>query len=166
MKPRLMTRIAPGLLVATLAFPAAVEFQTPLASAAETGAAAPGNGRPGAPAVDPMMARVEQRIATLHTQLRITAAEEPQWQQFAKVMQENAQKMEQNAAARAEKFRSLNAVENMKSYAEIAVEHGQNVQRLAAAFESLYDLMPPEQKKIADEVFRRRAEERQQRHQR
>jgi hypothetical protein len=111
-----------------------------------------------------MMARVEQRITTLHGQLQITAAEEPQWQQFAQVMRENAQKMEQAATGRAEKFRSLNATENMKSYAEIAVEHGQNVQRLAVAFEGVYNVMSPEQKKVADEVFRNRAEQRRQRH--
>jgi protein CpxP len=34
--------------------------------------------------------RVERRIKELHTQLRITPAEEPQWNQFAQVMRENA----------------------------------------------------------------------------
>jgi hypothetical protein len=108
------------------------------------------------------MARVEQRIATLHAQPQITAAEEPQWQEFAKVMRANAQKMEENASKRAAKFQSLNAVENMKSYADMAVEHGQNVQRLAAAFEIVYNVMSLDQRKLADTVFRERAEQRQQ----
>jgi protein CpxP len=159
MKPKLMMRVAPALLAATLVFPAATVLQTTPASSAETEAPVTG-----APAAGPMMARVEQRITTLHTQLRITAAEEPQWKQFAQVMRENAQKMAQTATGRAEKFRSLNAAENMKSYAEVAVEHGQNVQRLPVAFESVYNAMSPEQKKVADEVFRNRAEQRRQRH--
>jgi hypothetical protein len=111
-----------------------------------------------------MMARVEQRIATLHAQLQITAAEEPQWQEFARVMRANAQKMEESASKRAAKFQSLSAVENIKSYADMAVEHGQNVQRLAVAFESVYNVMSPDQKKMADTVFRERAEQRQRRH--
>jgi hypothetical protein len=49
MKPNLMTRVAPALLAVTLAFPA-IALQTTPASAAETGAAAPGaateNGKP------------------------------------------------------------------------------------------------------------------------
>ena len=168
MKPRLMTRVAPALLAATLAFPAAISSQTIPASAAETRAAAPGattdNGKPavGGPA-SPMMSRVEQRITTLHAQLKITAAEEPQWQQFAAVMRDNAQKMDQGAAERARNFHSFSAVENMKSYGQMAVEHGQNVQKLGQAFEILYNMMPPEQKKLTDEVFRNREEERQQR---
>jgi len=169
MKPRLMTRVAPALLAATLAFPTAIALQTTAASAAESSRApVPGavaeSGKPAAsaPASGPRTARVEERIATLHAQLQITAAEEPQWRQFAQVMRENAQKMEQNAADRAAKFGSLNAVENMKSYAAIAIEHGQNVQKLATAFESVYNAMSPEQQKKADAVFRNRAEQRRQ----
>ena len=165
MKPKLMTRVRRPLLAAALAIPAAIALQATSASAAETGAAATGAAaEPNTPASGPMMARVEQRIATLHAQLQITAAEEPQWQEFAKVMRANAQKMEENASKRAAKFQSLSAVENMKSYADMAVEHGQNVQRLAAAFEIVYNLMSPNQKKLADTVFRERAEQRQQRH--
>jgi periplasmic protein CpxP/Spy len=172
MKPRLMKRVAPALLTATLAFPAAIALQTTAASAAESGAPAPGavaeSRKPAAsaPAAGPIMARVEERITTLHAQLQITAAEEPLWQQFTQVMRENAENMEQNAADRATKFGALNAVENMKSYAKIAIEHGQNVQRLVTAFESVYNAMSPEQKKKADAVFRNRAEQQRQRHRR
>src|SRR5271166_1251119 len=37
--------------------------------------------------------RVEQRIKELHGQLRITPAENPQWDQFAQAMRENAREM-------------------------------------------------------------------------
>ena len=165
MKPKLMTRVRPALLAAAMAIPAAIALQATCATAAETGAAASGAAaEPSAPAAGPMMSRVEQRIATLRAELQITAAEEPQWQEFAKVMRANAQKMEENASKRATKFQSLNAVENMKSYADMAVEHGQNVQRLAAVFESVYNVMSPDQRKLADTVFRARAKQRQQHH--
>lgn len=154
MKPRRMTQAALAILVAALACPVAAGLSAMQAQAEDTASA---------PATKPMMAQVEQRIATLRTELQITSTEEPQWQQFASVMRENAEKMEQDAAKRAENFRSLNAVENMKSYAEMAVEHGQNMQRLATAFETLYNVMPPEQKKVADEVFQNRAMRRQER---
>jgi hypothetical protein len=39
--------------------------------------------------------RVENRIKDLHAQLHITPAEEPQWNQFAGVMRENAREMDQ-----------------------------------------------------------------------
>ena len=154
MKRRWMTRVTLAMLAAVLAYPGTVVLHAAPAWAEETATT---------PATGAMMARVEQRIAALHTQLQITAFEEAQWQQFATVMRENAQKMEQNAAKRAETFGSLNAVENMRSYAEMAAEHGQNMQRLATAFASIYDAMPPEQKKIADAVFQNRAMRRQQR---
>jgi len=160
---RMITRVASAPLIIALAFTVSLTVRTTLAHAADAGA-------PPAPASavkapSGMMQRVEQRIAQLHAQLKITAAQEAQWQQFANVMRENAQKMDQSAAQRADKFGSLNAADNMKSYADMAVEHGRNVQRLAETFESLYNAMSPDQKKLADEVFRARAAQWQQRRQ-
>src|ERR1700759_2603826 len=45
--------------------------------------------------------RVENRIKELHAQLHITPAEEPQWNQFAEVMRENAREMDQTLMQRA-----------------------------------------------------------------
>ncbi len=45
--------------------------------------------------------RVEEHIKELHSQLRITPAENPQWDQFAAVMRENARDMDQVFAASA-----------------------------------------------------------------
>lgn len=168
MTPRLIMRVASAPLIIALAFTAGLTVQATLSNAAETGAPpapASGSDKPAVTTPSAMMQRVEQRIVDLHARLKITAAQEPQWQQFANVMRENAQKMDQSAAQRADKFGSLNAVDNMKSYADMAVEHGQNVQRLAEAFASLYNAMSPDQKKLADEVFRARAAQWQQRHQ-
>lgn len=157
MKPNLITYVAAAILVAAITSPFSIVFQSAPASA-QTGAAPPPTSTAAAgSATSQMMAKVEKRISELHSQLKITAAEEPQWQQFADVMRENAQKMNQSAVQRAQKFQSMSAVESMKSYADLAVEHGQYVQRLATAFENLYNTMPPEQQKLADQVFRGRA---------
>ena len=102
--------------------------------------------------------RVENRIKELHAQLRITPAEEPQWNQFADVMRENAREMDQTLMQRAQQFSTMNAVQNLQSYAQLAEEHAQRVQKLVPAFENLYNAMPEQQKQIADQVFRGNAE--------
>lgn len=163
MNSRMITRVASAPLIIALAFTASLTIRTTLANAADAGAPPAPASAVKAPSA--MMQRVEQRIAQLHAQLKITAAQEAQWHPFADVMHENAQKMDQSAAQRADKFGSLNAVDNLKSYADLAVEHGRNVQRLAETFESLYNAMSLDQKKLADEVFRARAAQWQQRRQ-
>jgi len=102
--------------------------------------------------------RVEQRIKELHAQLRITADERPQWDQFAQVMRENARDMDQVWLQRVDRFRSMNAVQNMQSYEQIAEQHAQHVQKLVPAFQNLYNAMPDQQKQLADQVFRANAE--------
>jgi hypothetical protein len=106
--------------------------------------------------------RVEHRINELHAQLRITPAERPQWDQFAEVMRENARDMDQAFIQRAEQFQSMNALQNMQSYEQIAEAHAQHLQKLVPAFENLYNAMPDQQKRLADQVFRANAEQHQQ----
>jgi protein CpxP len=107
--------------------------------------------------------RVENRIKELHAQLRITPAEEPQWNEFAQVMRENAREMDQVFVQRAQQYPMMNAVQNMQSYEQISEEHAQRVQKLVPAFQKLYDAMPDQQKRLADEVFRANAEKHTQR---
>ena len=42
---------------------------------------------------------------------------------------------------------------DLRSYQEITEAHAKGMAKLVTAFETLYDVMPPEQKKIADAVF-------------
>jgi truncated hemoglobin YjbI len=102
--------------------------------------------------------RVENRIKELHKQLQITQAEEPQWNEFAQVMRENAREMDRVFMQRAQQFASMNAVQNMQSYEQISQEHAQLVQKLVPAFQKLYEAMPEQQKRLADQVFRANAE--------
>lgn len=102
--------------------------------------------------------RVERRIKELHAQLHITAAEEPQWNLFAEVMRQNARDIDQVLMQRAEQFPTMNALQNMQSYSQLAEQHAQRVQKLVPAFENLYNAMPEQQKQLADQLFRANAE--------
>jgi protein CpxP len=102
--------------------------------------------------------RVEQRIKELYSQLRITPAERPQWDQFAQVMRDNARDMDQAWLQRVNHVESMNAVQNMQSYEQIAEQHAQHVQKLVPAFQNLYTVMSEQQKQLADQVFRANAQ--------
>lgn len=110
-----------------------------------------------APANNAVSARVEARIKQLHTQLGITPAQQPQWDQFAQVMRDNAGDMDRVLAERTQQFPSMNAVEDMQSYERVAEAHVQHLKKLMPAFQTLYDSMSPEQKQKADQVFRARS---------
>ena len=145
---------------ATMAQPqsAAVQGTTPPPPAA---AASPMAGHPvaGKNAEE----RVEARIKELRAQLRITPGEEPQWNEFAGVMRENARDMDEAFMQRAQQFPTMNAVQNMQSYEQISEQHAQRVQKLIPAFQKLYDAMPDQQKQLTDQVFRANAEKHTQR---
>jgi periplasmic protein CpxP/Spy len=155
------THLASAAIAALLALPAAA-----LAQSAQT--QAPATPPPATAGASPMAShavpgdsaeqRVEEHIRLLHTQLRITPAEQSQWDQFANVMRENARDMDQQFAQRAQQYQTMNALQNMQSYEQIAEAHAQHLQKLVPAFGSLYDAMPAQQKQLADQVFRSNAE--------
>jgi hypothetical protein len=163
MKLNLSGRLTPVAVAALLSLPAAAWAQSSQSPA--TQAATP---PPPAAAASPMAdhpvpgknaeERVEARIKELHAQLHITPAEEPLWNEFAQAMRENAREMDQVFMQRAQQFPTMNAVQNMQSYEQIAEEHAQAVQKLVPAFQKLYDAMPDQQKRLADQVFRANAE--------
>jgi periplasmic protein CpxP/Spy len=97
---------------------------------------------------------VEDRIAYLHSQLKITPAQETQWSAFADVMRNNAETMgalfQQRKAAT-----NQSALDDMKQYTAIAQAHADGMNKLVGAFEPLYNSFSPEQKTLADETFRR-----------
>ena len=101
---------------------------------------------------------VEARIADLHKRLKITADEEAQWKQVADVMRQNAAGIEAAIKERAQNAKTMNAMDNLRSYEKIAKAHEDGMQKLIPAFQTLYDSMPDAQKKNADAVFRSFAE--------
>ena len=125
----------------------------------ETPAPAPGGQAPGGQAMAQAPAqadaRVERQLQGLYTRLRITAAEQPQWNAFASTMQANAQQMSQLWSAR--QGGNTSALDDMRGYAQIAQAHAEGMQRLVAAFAPLYESLSPEQKAAADQAFRNAA---------
>jgi periplasmic protein CpxP/Spy len=99
-----------------------------------------------------MSERVEDHIKRLHAELKITPAQEQQWDAVAQAMRDDAKSMEQ-AIEQRRQAKSMTAVDDLKAYEAIAETHAQGVQKLIAAFQPLYDSMSPEQKKNADAVF-------------
>ena len=97
---------------------------------------------------------VEQRITTLHAELKITPAEEAQWNNVAQAMRENASAMEKLVAAnRTTPPQSMTAVQDLQSYQQFAQAHVDGLKNLTSAFSKLYDSMDDAQKKTADQVF-------------
>ncbi len=135
------------LLAATLSAPAAL---------AQTSTASPGQmHHPAMNRTDgDATNRVERRIADLRAKLHITPDEQALWDKFAGVMRDNAKQMRERASERAAKLSSMNASDNMQSYAQLAMLHAQDLQNLSAAFQSLYASLSPDQQHTADTMFR------------
>jgi len=97
---------------------------------------------------------VERRIADLHAQLKITDQQAKQWDAFAQTMRDNARKADEAFRERAQKLPGMKAPDAMKSYADLTETHADNMKKLASAFSDLYDVLSPEQKQLADQMYR------------
>jgi len=112
---------------------------------------------PTAPTPPSPQAAADLRIQTLRTELHIADAQLPQWNAFAQVMRDNATKTDALFRQRASAAASMNALDNMKSYADIARAYADNTQALATAFEALYGVLTVQQKQTIDTLFRQDA---------
>ena len=128
-----------------------------MTSAAPAHAAAPAAAAPTAqPMKMPTNAHVEARIKQLHTQLKITADEESQWNNVADVMRSNEQNLAALVQKRNSSTKGMSAMDNLKSYEDITDAHSDGLKKLVPAFSKLYSAMPDTQKKVADKVFAQR----------
>jgi hypothetical protein len=162
-------RLAALAMAAVLALPGVALAQSQATASGSAGiekpAVAPSSPLAGHPvAGKTAQERVEQRIKELYSQLRITATERSQWDQFAQVMRDNARDMDQAWLQRVDHVQSMNAVQNMQSYEQVAEQHAQHVQKLVPAFQNLYNVMSDQQKQLADQVFRVNTERQAQTH--
>lgn len=144
-------RVIAAVLVSTFAFGAAVA-QTPEQSASPH-PMSDASGSAMANANAKRDSAVEKHIAELHLTLKITAAEEPQWNEVAEAMRSNAKDLDRAIDARDASRGSATAIDDLNSYAEIAQVHANSVKKLAGAFSVLYAQMSAEQKAAADEAF-------------
>ena len=97
---------------------------------------------------------VEQRITTLKTALKITPDQEAKWGTVATAMRDNASAMEKLVQTkRAVAPASMTAVDDLKTYEEFTKVRLDGLKNLTSAFKSLYNTMPADQQKNADQVF-------------
>jgi hypothetical protein len=139
---RIICRFANTIMVtfAAVLFCMTINFGSPSVLRAET-------------AGEPKMRDVEARINDIHSKLKITEAQEEQWNKVAQVMRDNAATMEPLIKTRKAQIKTMNAVDDLKSYAKISEAHTAGLNNFIAAFEPLYAGMSDEQKKIADRIF-------------
>jgi periplasmic protein CpxP/Spy len=134
----LATAVSMGSAFAQTAAPAATQENSASAPAAKAG----------------YERNVDDRIAYLHSQLKITSAQEAQWKTFADVMRSNGEAMSQLFQQR-KAATNVSALDDMKQYATIAQAHADGMKKLVDAFDPLYNSLSPEQKKLADTTFHR-----------
>jgi len=97
--------------------------------------------------------RAELRVKDMHAKLKITPAQEAEWAKVAEAMRDNAKTMDTLTQARMDHAKSMTAVDDLKSYGEIADAHADGIKILTPAFATLYADMSASQKKEADTLF-------------
>jgi periplasmic protein CpxP/Spy len=100
---------------------------------------------------------VEKHIDQLHDALKITPAQEAQWNEVAATMRDNAKAMDRAIDKRAASAATATAIDDLKAYQDIAQTHANGVAKLATAFSGLYSSMSDDQKKAADAAFSHRS---------
>ncbi len=149
--------LASSLFAAPGNFSAAAATESPAAHEEIAQAASPGAMEE--PASKPAEnGPVEARIKQLHKMLHITDAQKPQWDALTQVMRDNAQAMRDLEKQRAADAKSMNAVDVVKSYGDVIQAHEDGMKKFIPAFEALYNTLSDAQKKVADSMFRGRAE--------
>jgi protein CpxP len=125
----------------------------PLAAAAQLAPPPPPTTAAPAPAPPTPEAAADARLNALQAQLHITDAQMPQWNAFAQAMRQNASSTDALFRQRAQSVTSMSALDNMKSYAQIARAYADSTQALAEAFEPLYVALNDQQKHTIDALF-------------
>lgn len=117
--------------------------------------------------------QVEARLAYARTALKITDAQQPQWENFSNVLRKHARDMDQrfeqrraqHQAARAQgadaasaqrpEARNVSAIERLERRQQRMSEHSARLSEVIAAAKPLYAGFSPEQKQIADTMLAR-----------
>ena len=98
--------------------------------------------------------RVELRIQDMYAKLKVTAAQEEQWAKVAQAMLDDAKIMDTLTQTRVDHAKDMTAVDDLKSYGELAEAHADGIKKLTPLFAALYASMSDAQKKEADTLFR------------
>ena len=96
----------------------------------------------------------EMRIKHMREKLKITTAQNDQWAKVEQAMREDAKTMDVLTQARVDHAKEMTAIDDLKSYGEIADAHAAGIKKLTPLFATLYESMSDAQKKEADTLFR------------
>jgi len=113
--------------------------------------------------------RVEARLAYVRTALKITDAQQPQWENFANVMRKHARAMDQRLQERHARFeaargargegsqgarrpdgRNVTAIDRLERTQQRMAERSARLSEVITVAKPLYAALSPEQKQIAD----------------
>jgi protein CpxP len=95
---------------------------------------------------------VDGRIAFLKTELKITPAQETQWQQVEAAMRENAKNLDQSISTARQNRSGMDAVQRLELREQFAKMRADNDARLLTAFKPLYASLSPEQQQMANQL--------------
>jgi len=95
---------------------------------------------------------VDGRIAFLKTELKITPAQETQWQQVEAAMRENAKNLDQSISTARQNRSGMDAVQRLELREQFAEVRADNDARLLTAFKPLYASLSPEQQQMANQL--------------
>ena len=95
----------------------------------------------------------EARIKELQGVLKLTDVQKEKWNTLTQVMRENAKEMDAMHEDRADKSKTMNAVDSMKFHSKITETHLSQLQKIIPPFEALYATMSDAQKKSTDTIF-------------
>ncbi len=95
---------------------------------------------------------VDGRIAFLKAELKITPAQETQWQQVATAMHENANALDQAISTARGQRGTMDAVQRLALREQFAKVRAENDARLLTAFKPLYASLSPDQQQAANDL--------------
>ena len=109
--------------------------------------------------------RVEARLAYIRTALKITDAQQPQWDSFANVLRKHAQSMDQRMQARRASapqggaqrpdHGQVSAIERLERTQQRMAQRSARLTEVITVAKPLYATLSPEQKQVADSMIAR-----------
>lgn len=133
-----------------------------MAAASAAGAQEAGNYPAGPMAGDPNMAcrmdeHIDGQLAYIKAELKITAAQEPQWNVFAQSFRDDKEKQARTCKAALAQRRSMMSAslpKSMKIMENNLAEKLDSLRSMEASVEALYANLSKAQKKTADEIMK------------
>lgn len=161
MKKVLLSTLIAGAFAAPVVFAQAVNSTEETIVAAQSATEVPSAQRPAQRqhAFRMPSQRIEARLAYLRTALKITDAQQPQWENFANVLRAQARTTDQRIAERHAQGRQArpqsNAIERLERMQARMNERSTRLGEVVHAAKPLYASFTPEQRQVADELMSR-----------